>query len=225
MGNATGTAVRRVGRVGGRTFLIATTTAAAVAGLLGVMYLLINTDWKFSRSFAFHPSVASPLDRGPLVKGSIGESSVTYSTVQIESYEQLLGPRVAMAVSEGLYFLLFIAGCIAVILICRRLWKDRPFSRLAHWSLLSLGALAIITSIASPWLSNDADFMAAHQLGFATSGTDVANPDTGEWISAYRGFSVQDVNHSLFGLGAVLALTSLAFRRGDRLQDENDGLV
>lgn len=225
MEDATQTAVRRFGHVGGRTFLIVMTAGAAICGLIGLMYLLIFTAWKFSESFTVEASVVTPLDRLPSVKGSIGESNVTYSTVLIESTEALFGPRLAMAISEGLYFLLFIAGCLAVMLICRRLWKDRPFTRVAHWTLLGLGALAIITSIASPWLIGTADVMALRELGFPTNGTEVANPDTDEWVSAYAVYDITNINHSLLGLGAVLALTSLAFRQGNRLQDDNDGLV
>lgn len=216
---------QRVGRFGGRSFLVLATVAASICGLLGLMFMAMVMEWKFSSSFAFPASVATPLERVPLVQGTSGNSAVTYSTVQIESTDALIGPRMASAISEGLYFLLFIAGCIAVILICRRLFKDRPFTRVAHWALLGLGTLAIITSIASPWLAANSHHLAATELGFPTSGFEVANPDTDEWISTDGGFDIQDVNHSLFGLGAVLGLTSLAFRQGRRLQQDNDGLV
>ncbi|GAA4364431.1 hypothetical protein [Paeniglutamicibacter cryotolerans] len=189
------------------------------------MYLLITTDWAFSKPFVIHPTVATLLDMIPRVKGSIGKSHVTYSNIQIESAEALVGSRVATIVSEGLYFLLFIAGCLAVILICRRLWKDRPFSSLVHWALLGLGTVALFTSTTSPWLTNVADAMAAHQLGFPTSGAEVADTEIQEWISANGFFDIQNVNYFLFGLGAVLALTSLAFGRGTRLQRGTEGLV
>lgn len=219
-------AVQRVGNIGGRTFLALAMGLAAVAGALGLMYLAWFTENHFTSSLYFEATVATPLGTVPNLQGTIGDSSVTYSTVGIESSEPLFGARMAIAVSEALYFLLFIAGCASVVLICRRLWKNRPFTVFAHWSLLVLGVLAGATALLSPWLSEVSRHLAAKALGFPGTATAIpeAAGDT-QWIVTSDVFSFQDANHSLLALGVVLILLSLAFRRGTAMQSDSDGLV
>lgn len=217
---------QKLGHIGGRVFLATTTTIAAIAGLLGLMYLAMFTEYRYTRDFAFEASIAVPLDTVPNIHGTIGESTVRYSTVLIESNEALLGARTAAAVSEGLYFLLFIFGCISVILICRRLWKNKPFTVLAQWSLMGLGTLAAVTALLSPWLKDLSSHLAAVALGFPNNGQNVQDySDGSSWITTFAEFSFQDANHALLALGIVLVLLSLIFRRGTAMQDDADGLV
>lgn len=226
MGEELNTQVQKLGHIGGRTFLLTVGSLAAVAGLMAVLYLAWFTEHHFTRPFFIETSLVTPMNVVPDIQGSVGESSVTYGSANIESDEPLAGARMALAVSEGLYFLLFIAGCASVIMICRRLWKNQPFTALAHWMLLGLGMLAGIASLLAPWLVQLSTHLAVVELGFPGSGTEAVGPiDDAFWMVTSAEFSFQDANHPLLALGAVLILLSLVMRRGRRLYTDTEGLV
>ncbi|MDO5744102.1 MAG: hypothetical protein Q4P23_06500 [Micrococcaceae bacterium] len=214
---------QRAGHVGGRAFLLTVAGLAAVAGALGLMYLAWVTENHFTRSFQFEAPVVTPLGLVPDIHGTIGESDIRFSSVSVESDDPLPGARLAIAASEALYFLLFISGCAAVMLICRRLWKNKAFTVLAHWSLLGLGLLAAGTAMLSPWLAALSANLAATTLG--VPGESPLVPGDASWVVTHGGFSFQDANHSLLALGVLLVLLSLAFRSGTRLQADAEGLV
>lgn len=199
---------------------------AAAAGLLAVLYLVWFTAVHFTQSFFFEASLVTPLNSVPDLRSTKGESFVTYGTANIESYESLAGPRLALAASEALYFLVFISGCVAVILICRRLWKNQPFTALVHWALLVLGALAAAAALLAPWLKDVSTHLAVLELGLP--GTALGLPeDPGDisWVASSAQFSFQDANHSLLAIAVVLILLSLVMRRGITLHQATDGLV
>ncbi|MFI8412866.1 hypothetical protein ACIGB6_10355 [Paeniglutamicibacter gangotriensis] len=218
--------VQKLGHLGGRTFLLSVAGLAAAAGLLAVLYLVWFTAVHFTQSFFFEASLVTPLSSVPDLRGTTGESFVTYGTANIESYESLWGPRLALAASEALYFLLFIAGCIAVILICRRLWKNQPFTALVHWTLLVLGALAAAAALLAPWLKDVSTHLAVLELGLPSPALGLPeDPGDISWVASSAQFSFQDANHSLLAIGVVLILLSLVMRRGVKLHQATDGLV
>lgn len=218
--------VQKLGHIGGRTFLLSVSSLAAVAGLMAVLYLAWFTEHHFTRPFFIETSLVTPMKVVPDISASNGEAMVTYGSANVESDESLFGARMALAISEGLYFLLFISGCASVIMICRRLWKNQPFTLLAHWMLLGLGMLAGIASLLAPWLVQLSKHLAVVELGFPGAGTEIAGPnDDAFWMVTSPDFSFQDANHPLLALGAVLILLSLVMRRGRRLYTDTEGLV
>ncbi|GAA3325047.1 MULTISPECIES: hypothetical protein [Paeniglutamicibacter] len=218
--------LQRLGHIGGRTFLLTVSGVATVAGLLAVFYLAWFTEETFTRSFFFEASLVTPPSDVPDLRGVSGASLATYGTAIVESDEGLLAPRLALAAAQALYFLLFIAGCAAVILICRRLWKNEPFTTMAHWMLLALGTLAGVTALIAPWLETLSTHLAVTELGFPGSGSDTPGASgDGYWLATSAEFSFQDANHSLLALGVVLILLSLVLRRGRSMQLDAAGLV
>ncbi|ASN38303.1 hypothetical protein CGQ24_04265 [Arthrobacter sp. 7749] len=226
MGAEMSTKVLKLGHIGGRTFLMTAAIIAAIAGLFGVLYLAWFTEEHFTRSFVFEAWMATPMNEVPQLRGSIGESHLTYGSAFVESDEKLFGPRLFLAISEALYFLLFIAGCAAIIMICRRLWKNHPFTALAHWAMLVLGAMAGMTALFAPWLADVSTHLAAAELGIPGTATQIPeNAGDVNWLVTSAEFSFQDANHPLLALGVVLILLSLVLRRGQRLHLDADGLV
>lgn len=226
MSAAQNSPVQKLGHISGRTFLLTVGSLAAVAGLMGVLYLAWFTEHHFTRPFFIDVSLVTPTNVVPEISASNGEAMVTYGSANVESDESLFGARMALAISEGLYFLLFISGCASIIMICSRLWKNQPFTVLAHWMLLGLGMLAGIASLLSPWLVQISKHMAVVELGFPGTGTEISGAiDDAFWFVSSPEFSFQDANHPLLALGAVLILLSLVMRRGRRLYKDTEGLV
>lgn len=210
-----------------RPLLALTTTVAALSALVATFLGVWRVAVLFNPVYPFtvDVGVATPLDVAPRVSGTAGESWAWYSQVTIESHDPLTDARVLAAVAAALPFVLFVAACAVVVVLCRRLWLGRSFARTATWSLVVLAALCAATAVAAPWAEALSTRRALLALGYPTSGDVGTGPlDEREWVTM-PWFDLGGVTWPLAALALLLVLVAVVTRSGERLQRDTDGLV
>ncbi|WP_435736360.1 hypothetical protein V5D56_16440 [Cellulosimicrobium sp. PMB13] len=214
-------------RAAHRPLLTLTTTVAVLAAVVATLLGLWRVAVLFNPAYPFtvDAGVATPLDVSPRVAGAAGESWSWYSQVTVESHDPLTDARVLAAVAGALPFVLFVAACAVVVLLCRRLWLGRSFARTATWGLAALAALCATTAVVAPWAQTLSTRRALVALGYPTSGDVGTGPlDEREWV-AMPWFDLGSVSWPLAALALLLVLVAVVARSGERLQRDTDGLV
>jgi hypothetical protein len=214
-------------RASNRLLVRAVMVTAILAALLGILFGAWVIDDTFDTDYWFTAFVATPLALTPIVEGTIGQSTVQYHEVIIYSSEALVVPRTLIATSHALHFSLFVLACVSVIILSNRLLANRRFTRTARWSMLAIGVLASLTSVAAPMLHDLSGKLAATALGYPVSGggDDSTLPlDEQEWIVP-DAVTLFDTNWALLVLGVLLILAAATFLRGERLQNDTEGLI
>ncbi len=202
-----------------RGMLLAVIAVGSIAGLLSLVVAAMALSGG-TGMFQVSVPVATPLETSPTVAGSSSESEVAYDSVAISSWDELRGPRTLAALSTGSYFALFFAACVAVVLLGIRLWRLRPFTTLATASALALGTLAVVVSVAGPWLRMSAVEATVAELGYPIA---AAGPGA-EWV-APPAFDYQDIDWLLLAFGVLFAVVGVMFAAGRRTQRDTEGLV
>lgn len=207
-------------KVGGRAGLVVLATAASL-GLLGsLLGGAMATTFVDEPNLYTSASVVS--DRKPATVLPDGDLSFGVVDVLVPAQYDV---QLLDALGVGLPYLVFAAICILVLLLLRRLWTGRSFTRLAACGLAIVGVLTIASGALSQWLSRFAREIALGRLGLPQSfdaGMEVSG--TGEWFSAHvAGESLLD--YPGIGLGLALLLLAVLVHRGRSLQESVDGLV
>jgi len=159
----------------------------------------------------------------------------TYEAVRVMASDPPLASRALRLAGYGLYGVLIIAGCLIAIALCRRVVRGRPFVRGAAAALGSLGLMCVVVALATPALLLEGDYLAVADLGLrmydpdSESYLDAGSPAASEalWPDRFDRFAVvlTSTNWLLAGVGGILVVVALAFRRGLSLQRDTEGLV
>lgn len=207
-------------RLGGRAGLVVLAAASGV-GLLGsfVTGAMATT---FVDGDNLYAAAGVVTDREPATRlpgVDLGFDSV-----------QLLAPAQAdlqwlEGIGVGLPYAAFGATCLLLLVLVRRLWTARSFTRFAAWGLVAVGLLTLASGLLSRWLPQLATQAALERLGLPGSYEEgLATSGTGEWFSAAIP-SAGLVDYPGIGLGVVLLLVAVLVHRGRTLQESADGLV
>jgi hypothetical protein len=158
-----------------------------------------------------------------------------YDAVRIVALDPPLASRLLRIAGFCMYGLLIVSACVIAILLCRRLLSGRPFSRGAAPAIGGLGLLCIVAAAVAPALLLEGDYLAVADLGLrmfdpgTTSYLDAGAPADAEalWPERFDRLAVvlTRTNWLLAGIGGILLVVAVAFRRGLALQREADTLV
>lgn len=188
---------------------------------------------------AFGRTVTVPMVSDSLRQPDLGPNPADvwtmYDSVRVVAVDPSLASRLLRIAGFGLYGLLIISACVVAILLCKRLLLERPFSRGAAPAIGGLGLLCIVAAVAAPALLLESDYLAVADLGLrmfdpgTTSYFDAGSPGDAEalWPDRFDRLSVilTRTNWLLVGVGGILLVIAVAFRRGLALQRETEGLV
>lgn len=214
---------QQVPRLVGRSFL-AVTAALAVIGILlavaiGVLHL---AKWGVA-GYSFEVITVSA-DETTVPVASPEVAYVQPWRTLVRPIEPLAGAmtmaRVAMMAPNAV----FIAGCIAVLILVRRLWVGKTFTRFAAWSLTALGVLVGGLGFLRPYLETTAIRMAVAELGLVTMPEPPPDHTPAVWVVPPV-WDWTDSDWPMVVLGVVLVLLGWLLFRGLRLQRDLEGLV
>lgn len=204
-------------RVGGRALLLLVSVITLVLTLGLLLNDLVRVIYIFEGAYDLKGLLGSPQGLPADLPGD-GELSTSYLwSVLLSSNQELQGPRMLQAVAIALTTLTFVAGAVAILLLCRRLWTGRTFAASAATGMLVVSALTLVTAWLAPWLRHRADELALSEMGYPTSGTD-------RWVELPY-FDAWSADGAVLVLGVVLALTALVYLGSRRLQRDTEGLV
>ncbi|WP_417217888.1 hypothetical protein [Arthrobacter sp.] len=206
-------------KVGGRSGLLALGVASSL-GLAGSVVI-----GAMATTFVDGPNLQVAVDvvtdRTPATKLPGGDLS--FDRVQLFAPAQY-DVQLIEAIGVGLPYVVFGATCVLLLILVRRLWTGRSFTRFAVWSLGVVGLLTIASGMFSRWLPQLATEIALSRLGLPqTYDEGMAATGTGEWFGAVSANGVLD--YPGIGLGVVLLLMAVLVHRGRALQESADGLV
>lgn len=218
-------------RILSRTFLVGVSAAVCLAMLVGLFVLLVQLSkgpagmhgFTFTVRYAPPPRDKDAPPQLPIA-ATQGAAQVEYETVRVTTSENLAEPILMTQLAIVAPFLVFYLGCLLLLVLVRRVWTGRSFSRLAAIGLGVLGALVVGAGTFVPWLELRAVGVAVTQLGLPVSptGTEPA-PSTG-WVVPWP-YGLESIDWPLVVLGVVLVLLAVLLHRGTTLQAEVEGLV
>lgn len=204
---------------------------AAFVGVITTFYCLLITSWTVSDpidgSITFNVPVATPAEVTNLIDTQFSDDHLTVGydgDTWIRTDQPVVGARTLTGIATSLPFVIVLTGCIGVIVLARKLGRQRPFTRALRWTLGLLGALTVLSAVCIPWFESLAAQLAATALNLPTV-DDVTNHDTESWVVPSAFDVLQDLNWPFFLLGVVLILVSALLVRAAHLQRETEGLV
>ncbi len=214
-----------------RTFLILTAATVCVAMLVGILAMLVLSgkgptrlgSYTFSvRYVPVPPMDKAQGDRQPL-KASNGDAFVQHETVLVTTSEQLTGPIQLTNVAIFAPYVVFYLACVLLLVLIRRVWTGRSFTRLATGGLGLLGILVVTFGALVPWLELRAVELAVQQLGLPVKPSETGSGTSG-WVVP-QPYGLESVDWPMVILGVVLVFLAILLHRGTRLQDDVEGLV
>lgn len=216
-------------RLVSRTFLALTTAAVCVAMLLGLVALFVTSakgptamgNYTFSVRYV-PPGVKDRPAEQP-VTATKGDAYVDVDTVAVTTSENLAEPILLTNIARLSPFAVFYLGCAIVLVLIRRVWTGRSFTRLAAVALGVLGVLVIAVGKLVPWLQLRAVELAVQQLGLPTA-PEASDPAAKGWLVP-QPYGIESIDWTLVVLGVVLVFLAVLLHRGTKLQEDVEGLV
>lgn len=190
--------------------------AAAVAGVFSMVNVL-RDDPLTVRGFplvnARTPEFAEPFAQ---VTDARYESAALTLTDVPDSARQLF------AVQSAVTMLAAVGVCLALVWLCLRVLRTRPFGRSVTVALVASAILIIVSGAAGQILEAAARAAIVSHIGpDITGGADTARPEGYEGLLGYG----LDFSLAPIGVGVALAVVALAFQIGARMQRDTEGLV
>ncbi len=218
-----------VQRLISRTFLALTAVAVGIAMLVGALALAVMSakgptslgNYTFSVRYV-PPAVKDAPDQQPIA-ATKGDAFVQYENVMVTTSENLAEPILLTTIAWLAPFVVFYLGCALVLVLIRRVWTGRSFTRPAAIGLGVLGLLVIAVAKVVPWLKLRAIELAVQQLGLPLAPTGAEPARTG-WVVP-QPYGLESIDWPMVVLGVVLVFLAVLLHRGTRLQDDVDGLV
>lgn len=203
-------------RVTGRALILIVVAVTALFTLSMLINDLVRVVYMFEGAYEIEALILSPDGMPANLSGDTEMTTSYHWSVLLTSQLALAVPRTLQAVAIGLTSTTFVAGAVAVLLLCRRLWTGRTFAPSAAVGLLIVSALTIATAWFAPGLRHRADELALTEMGYPTTGP--------VWVELpyYDAFGVDE---SVLLLGLVLGLTALVYLGARRLQRDTEGLI
>lgn len=217
-----------------RTLALAVTVIAAAGIVLtlaaGVFVVGLN---------AVGRTVTVPLVPDSLRQPELGVSPddvwTMYDAVRVVALDPPFASSALRVTGFLLYGALILTACVLAIVLCRRIRAGRPFVRGAAVAIGCLGLLCIVVAAAAPALLLEDDFLAVADLGLRMydpgldSYLEAGSPSGEEalWPDRFDRLTVvlTRTNWLLAGVGGILIVLAIAFRRGLVLQRDTEGLV
>ncbi len=213
-----------------RTFLVATAVAVGVVMLIGLLVLAVNLSKGPARpgTYAFSVRYVAPAGEsapGTVVLPHRGDALLQHETITVTTSEPMPEPVALTRIAILAPFAVFYAGCILVLVLIRRVWTRRSFTRPAAVGLGILGALVVAVAKFVPWLELRAVEVAVRELGLPTSPVGTTSPPAGVGWVVPQPYGLESIDWPLAVLGVVLVFAAVLLHRGTRLQADVDGLV
>ncbi|MER3390857.1 MAG: hypothetical protein RJQ01_12630 [Microcella sp.] len=204
-------------RAGGRALLVVVMALTSTAALALLLNDIVRIAYLTRGGYTLELALGSPGGVPAELQGDNAATTSQFWTVLVSSSENLTTPTILQVVAIALTTLTFLAAAAVIVLLCARLWAGRTFATSTAIGMLALSALALVASLAAPWLCHRADAIALEQLDYATDGGE-------RWVSLER-FDLGSIDGSLLVLGIVVLLVALVYSGARRLQRDSDGLV
>lgn len=212
------------------TRLVQVLALAIAAATIGVG--LVGSVLVLTGSLSMTVPLAPTYD-GPDLGAAEGAAWVAYDAVRIVAIDPPAAARWLRWAAYAAFAAVVLVGCVVAFALCRRMRSGRPFTRFAATGLLALGLLAVVVAFAAPALQLESTFAAVSDLdlrmstaqGFAAYEAVAGAPRLQPARFDSPGAIVTHANWLLAGVGGVIAVLSLAFRRGLALQRDTEGLV
>ncbi len=216
-------------RLASRTLLLVTMAASGLAFILAIFAMFVSLAkgptglGRYSFEIRY---VAAIDDDGPTGLPTSGVDPpvfAQYQTIQVDTTRDLPVPVILTDIATVAPFAVFLLGCVLVLVLCRRLWTGRSFTRPATVSLAVLGGLVLAASVVVPWLRIAAVDQASRALGLPLAPTGAAEPGYA-WVVPPT-FGEQSVDWPMLILGVVLVFLAALLHRGTKMQDDLAGLI
>lgn len=213
-----------LGRLLGRGVLV---TIAAVAGLALVALTLsaVTSIWGvLTRPWGrVLPVMSLPAANPPHLPGLAPSASASVNQVWIMTGEPLPAAQALDAAAVLLPHLTGIVATVLALILVRRLWVERPFSRLLTVGLGVLAALMLVTAFGQPALTDAATAVGYEALHWPTYTDRESLPPDALLVVALPWFV--NVNWVFMTVGVLLGGLAALVRRGEAQQHTVEGLV
>lgn len=212
------TVTKHLRRALGNTVLVAVMATVGLGIALTAVFWALHQTKTFGTNYSFNVPVATPLDQRPDLNPTPG-TEIQFSEVIVISGMEPTDAMLLDSMADSSRYLVALLTLVVVEVLCWRLLRDRPFSRIAAWSLGVLAVLMSLVAVLAPYLESVAVQRAVDAMGLPTDGeaaTTWVVPVVHTW---------EDTDWSLLALGLVCGLCAILLARGTRLQRDTEGLI